>query len=112
VIDGIDGRAHHVRLADIDATSDTSPGGIVELRRFVDATGRPRVALAVRPHQALCLRQLGRRNVICVIVIGVRRKRWRFNARGRACGEVAPETCDHFRVVVLFGVGVVVPFHR
>ena len=48
VIDGIDGRAHHVRLADIDATSDTSPGGIVELRRFVDATGRPRVALAVR----------------------------------------------------------------
>jgi type IV secretory pathway VirD2 relaxase len=48
VIDSIDGRTYHIRLSDIDATSDTSPGGIVELRRFVDATGRPRVALAAR----------------------------------------------------------------
>jgi type IV secretory pathway VirD2 relaxase len=48
VIDGIDGRTYHIRLPDIDAASDTSPGGIVELRPFVDVTGRPRVALAVR----------------------------------------------------------------
>ena len=48
VIDGVDGRAHHVRLADLDATSDVAPGGIVELRRFQDAAGRQRVALAVR----------------------------------------------------------------
>jgi type IV secretory pathway VirD2 relaxase len=48
VIDGVDGRAHHVRLADLDATSDSAPGGIVELRRFEDAAGRERVALAVR----------------------------------------------------------------
>jgi hypothetical protein len=48
VIDGIDGRAHHVRLADLDATSDGAPGAIVELRRFKDAAGRERVALAVR----------------------------------------------------------------
>jgi type IV secretory pathway VirD2 relaxase len=48
VIDGLDGRAHHVRLADLDAASDAAPGGIVELRRFKDAAGRPRVALAVR----------------------------------------------------------------
>jgi type IV secretory pathway VirD2 relaxase len=48
VIDGIDGHAHHVRLADLDATSDMAPGGIVELRRFEDAAGRERVALAVR----------------------------------------------------------------
>jgi len=48
VIDGVDGRAHHVRLADLDATSDAAPGGIVELRKFEDATGRERVALAVR----------------------------------------------------------------
>ena len=33
VIDGVDGRAHHVRLVDLDATSDVAPGGIVELRR-------------------------------------------------------------------------------
>jgi hypothetical protein len=48
VIDGVDGRAHHVRLADLDAASDAAPGGIVELRRFKDAAGRERVALAVR----------------------------------------------------------------
>ncbi|MCC6887290.1 MAG: DUF3363 domain-containing protein [Hyphomicrobiales bacterium] len=48
VIDGADGRAHHVRLADLDATTDAAPGGIVELRRFEDAAGRHRVALAVR----------------------------------------------------------------
>jgi hypothetical protein len=48
VIDGVDGRAHHVRLADLDATSDAAPGGIVELRTFKDAAGRSRAALAVR----------------------------------------------------------------
>ena len=39
-------RAHQVRRA--DATSDAAPGSIVELRRFEDAAGRERVALAVR----------------------------------------------------------------
>jgi type IV secretory pathway VirD2 relaxase len=48
VIDGVDGRAHHVCLADLDAATDAAPGGIVELRRFKDAAARSRVALAVR----------------------------------------------------------------
>jgi type IV secretory pathway VirD2 relaxase len=48
VIDGVDGRPHHVRLADLDAATDATPGAIVELRRFKDAAGRERVALAVR----------------------------------------------------------------
>jgi hypothetical protein len=48
VIDGVDGRAHHVRLPDLHAASDAKPGGIVELRRFEDAAGRQRIALAVR----------------------------------------------------------------
>jgi type IV secretory pathway VirD2 relaxase len=48
VIDGVDGRAHHIRLPDLDAASDTAPGAIVELRRFQDRAGRQRVALAVR----------------------------------------------------------------
>ena len=48
VIDGIDGRAHHIRLADLDAASDAAPGSVVELRLFQDAVGRRRVALAVR----------------------------------------------------------------
>jgi len=48
VIDGIDGRTHHVRLPDLDAAGDGAPGAIVELRRFEDVRGQPRVALAVR----------------------------------------------------------------
>jgi type IV secretory pathway VirD2 relaxase len=48
VIDGTDGRVHHVRLPDLNATSDGAPGSIVELRRFKDAMGRERTAIAVR----------------------------------------------------------------
>ncbi|MGX5850563.1 relaxase/mobilization nuclease domain-containing protein [Mesorhizobium sp. PL10] len=47
-VDGIDGRAHHIRFDDLDATGDSEPGSIVELRRYEDAKGRGRVALAVR----------------------------------------------------------------
>jgi hypothetical protein len=40
VVDGIDGRVHHLKLPDIDAAGDGPIGGIVELRRFEDvATG-------------------------------------------------------------------------
>jgi type IV secretory pathway VirD2 relaxase len=48
VVDGIDGRCHHVRLADLEAAGDGAPGSIVELRKFEDAQGRRRLALAVR----------------------------------------------------------------
>ena len=48
VVDGIDGRTHHIKLADLNAAGDSAPGSIVELRRFDDAQGRRRVALAVR----------------------------------------------------------------
>jgi len=48
VVDGVDGRIHHVKLADLNAAGDSAPGSIVELRRFDDAQGRRRVALAVR----------------------------------------------------------------
>jgi type IV secretory pathway VirD2 relaxase len=48
VVDGIDGRVHHLKLPDIEAAGDGPIGGIVELRRFEDARGRQRVALAVR----------------------------------------------------------------
>ena len=48
VVDGIDGRVHHLKLPDIDAAGDGPIGGIVELRRFEDARGRQRIALAVR----------------------------------------------------------------
>ncbi|KKX29399.1 VirD2 family relaxase/mobilization nuclease [Rhizobium sp. LC145] len=48
VVDGVDGRTHHIRLPDIEAAGDGAPGSIVELRSFEDARGERRVALAVR----------------------------------------------------------------
>ena len=48
VVDGTDGRTHHIKLPDLDAAADGPAGSIVELRRFEDAHGRTRVALAVR----------------------------------------------------------------
>jgi len=48
VVDGVDGRTHHIRLPHIEAAGDGAPGSIVELRKFEDARGHCRVALAVR----------------------------------------------------------------
>ncbi|MCY1668988.1 relaxase/mobilization nuclease domain-containing protein [Rhizobium sp. SL86] len=48
VVDGTDGRTHHIKLPDLDAAGDSAPGSIVELRKFDDAQGRRRVALVVR----------------------------------------------------------------
>ena len=52
VVDGIDGRTHHVKLPDLDAAGARS-GSIVELRQFEDSNGRHRVALAVRSDLAI-----------------------------------------------------------
>jgi Protein of unknown function (DUF3363) len=48
VVDGVDGRTHHIRLPDLDAASDGAAGSLVELRKFDDARGNARAALAVR----------------------------------------------------------------
>ncbi len=48
VIEGVDGRSHHLRFADLDATGDANPGAIVEARSFEGADGRRRLTLAVR----------------------------------------------------------------
>ena len=53
VVDGVDGRIHHIKFPDLDATGDSAPGSIVELRTFDDAQGRRRVALAVRSDLAI-----------------------------------------------------------
>lgn len=53
VVDGIDGRTHHIRFHDLDAAGDSSPGSIVELRRYEDRSGRTRMALAVRSDLSL-----------------------------------------------------------
>jgi type IV secretory pathway VirD2 relaxase len=48
VVDGVDGRTHHIKLPDLDAAGDSASGSIVELRKFDDAQGRRRIAIAVR----------------------------------------------------------------
>ncbi len=48
VVDGVDGRTHHIRFADLESAGDSAPGSIVELRSFEDARGNRRTALAVR----------------------------------------------------------------
>jgi type IV secretory pathway VirD2 relaxase len=48
VIDGLDGRTHHIKLSDLDAAADSPHASIVELRQFTDAKGSRRVAIAVR----------------------------------------------------------------
>ena len=48
VVDGVDGRTHHIRLPHLDATGDGPVGSIVELRAYEDARGERRVALAAR----------------------------------------------------------------
>ncbi|MGI9359976.1 MAG: relaxase/mobilization nuclease domain-containing protein [Parasphingorhabdus sp.] len=48
IVDGIDGRTHHIQFTDIEATGDAKSGAIVELRQYKDRKGRARTALAVR----------------------------------------------------------------
>ena len=48
IIDGIDGRVHHLRFADLEATGDTAPGGIVETRTWGSEGRRARLALVGR----------------------------------------------------------------
>jgi len=48
VVDGVDGRTHHIRLPHLDAAGDGPSGSIVELRAYEDARGERRVAIAVR----------------------------------------------------------------
>jgi hypothetical protein len=48
IVEGIDGRTHHVSFSDIEMTGNAPSGAIVEARRYEDATGRKRLSLATR----------------------------------------------------------------
>lgn len=48
VIDGADGRTHHLRFDDLDMTGDAKAGAIVETRSWQDAKGNTRLSLATR----------------------------------------------------------------
>lgn len=53
VVDGADGRTHHLRFADLELTGDASPGAIVETRSWQDARGNARLSLATRSDMTL-----------------------------------------------------------
>ena len=48
IVEGVDGRTHHLRFADLELTGDAEPGAIVEVRSYSDANGRKRLSLATR----------------------------------------------------------------
>jgi type IV secretory pathway VirD2 relaxase len=48
VIDGVDGRTHHLVFSDWEMMGDAKPGAIVESRAYDDAAGRKRLSLAIR----------------------------------------------------------------
>jgi type IV secretory pathway VirD2 relaxase len=48
IVEGVDGRTHHLRFSDLEMTGDARPGAIVEARAYEDARGRRRFSLATR----------------------------------------------------------------
>ena len=53
IVDGVDGRTHHLRFADLDMTGDAKPGAIVELRSWEATKGKTRLSLATRSDLSL-----------------------------------------------------------
>jgi type IV secretory pathway VirD2 relaxase len=48
IVEGVDGRTHHLQFADLELTGDAAPGSIVDARAYEDANGRKRLSLAIR----------------------------------------------------------------
>ena len=48
IIDGVDGRTHHLLFSNLEMTGDAKRGAIVESRAYDDAAGRKRLSLATR----------------------------------------------------------------
>jgi hypothetical protein len=48
VIEGVDGRTHHLIFSDLEVTGDAKPGAVVEMRAYEDRQGRKRSSLATR----------------------------------------------------------------
>ncbi|MBV8191060.1 MAG: DUF3363 domain-containing protein [Alphaproteobacteria bacterium] len=48
IVDGIDGRAHHLQFSTLEMTGDAKVGAIVEARAYQDDKGYDRLSLAIR----------------------------------------------------------------
>lgn len=53
IVEGVDGRTHHLQFSDLEMTGDAPPGAIVEARSYEDASGRRRLSLATRSDLAI-----------------------------------------------------------
>jgi type IV secretory pathway VirD2 relaxase len=53
VVEGVDGKTHHLLFSDLELTGDAAPGAIVEARAYEDALGRKRLSLATRSDLSL-----------------------------------------------------------
>ena len=53
IIEGVDGRTHHLVFSDLGVTGDAKPGAIVETRSYDDARGYKRLSLATRSDLAI-----------------------------------------------------------
>ena len=53
IVDGVDGRTHHLRFPDIERTGDAAPGAIVETSIWTDRRGRRQTSLLVRSDLAI-----------------------------------------------------------
>lgn len=53
IVDGAEGRVHHLRFGDLEQTGDATPGAIVELRSWTDRRGRAGQSLWVQSDLAL-----------------------------------------------------------
>ena len=48
IVEGVDGRTHHLRFSDLELTGDAASGAVVEARAYEEANGRRRLLLATR----------------------------------------------------------------
>jgi hypothetical protein len=48
IVEGVDGRTHHLQFVDLELTGDSATGAIVEARVYEDDRGRKRLSLAIR----------------------------------------------------------------
>ena len=48
IVEGVDGRTHHLRFSDLELTGDAASGAVVEARGYEDANGRRRLSLVIR----------------------------------------------------------------
>ena len=53
IIDGVDGRTHHLVFSNLEMRGDAKPGAIVKTRAYDDAGGRKRLSLATRAELAI-----------------------------------------------------------